>query len=264
MFYDFLAVTFETTDAKDVSASMVKDWMLLLSQNGISARSICRKIASLRAFFKFLEENESIIHNPMVKIIQPKVSKRNPVYIQQEDISRLLKNEKQEEDPFFELRDELILELFYATGIRQAELLTIKETDIDFGNGYVRIFGKRRKERIIPLHRDLAQQIEQYISQRKLRGVACEALFVNKKLQPLTKFQLYSLIHQMLCTANVEKKSPHVLRHTFATHLLNEGADINSIKELLGHSSLSATQVYTHNSIEDLKRAYKQAHPRAE
>ena len=263
-FDDFLVITFEITEARDVSAQMVRDWMLLLSRNGICSRSICRKIASLRTFFKYLLENEAIDHNPMIKVVQPKIGNRSPVYVQQEDMNSLLDEEKKEEDPFLKLRNNLILELFYASGIRQAELLAIKETDIDFGSGHVRIFGKRQKERIIPLHCDLLQQLEQYINQRNEKGICCKELLVDKKHRPLTKFQLYYLVRQMLYSANTEKKSPHVLRHTFATHLLNEGADLNTIKELLGHSSLSATQVYTHNSIEDLKREYERSHPRAE
>jgi integrase/recombinase XerC len=263
-FGDFVEITFDISNANQVSAQMVRDWMMDLSQKGISARSICRKIASLRTFFHYLEKNEAIINNPMLKILTPKISKRNPVYLQEYDINRILHQPAAESDPFFELRDSIILELFYATGIRQAEMLGIKEMDIDFSNAYIRIFGKRSKERIIPLHQQLLKKLEHYIEQKNAKDVTCDNLFVNKEFKPLTKMQLYTLIKRLLSIANVEKKSPHVLRHTFATHLLNEGADLNSIKELLGHSSLSATQVYTHNSIEDLKKAYKQAHPRAE
>ncbi|MDR1724878.1 MAG: tyrosine-type recombinase/integrase [Bacteroidales bacterium] len=263
-FESFVAKTFETDDETKISTQMVRDWIMNLSENGITARSICRKIASLRKYFLYLEQKEVITINPMLKILPPKISKRNPVYIQKEDINHILTSPIADDNAFLQLRDLIILELFYATGIRQSEMLKIKERDIDFDNAYVKIWGKRSKERIIPLHKDLLNLLQQYISQRKAQNVDCEPLFVDKKLNPLTKDKLYNLIKRLLYVSNVEKKSPHVLRHTFATHLLNEGADINSIKELLGHSSLNATQVYTHNSIEDLKKAYKQAHPHAD
>ncbi|MDR1846702.1 MAG: tyrosine-type recombinase/integrase [Bacteroidales bacterium] len=263
-FADFVAVNFDVMEADEVSVQMIRDWMMYLNEKGITARSICRKIASLRTYFHFLEATEVLKHNPMLKLLLPKVVKRNPVYIQAGDMTHILSHETVEKDSFLALRNDIILELFYATGIRQAEMLGIKQQDIYFGNAFIKIFGKRRKERIIPLHPHLLKRLEAYIKERKERGVTCEQLLVDKDLQPLTKNQLYYIVKQLLAMANTEKKSPHVLRHTFATHLLNEGSDINSIKELLGHSSLNATQVYSHNSIEDLKKAYKQSHPRSE
>ncbi|MDR1006155.1 MAG: tyrosine-type recombinase/integrase [Bacteroidales bacterium] len=263
-FADFIRVRFEIEEEKGVSAQMVRDWILTLSNNGMSARTICRKIASLRTFFHYLVREQTIIHNPMEKITAPKIKQRNPIYIQQNDISRILNNEIAEEDEFLQLRDNLILELFYATGVRQAEILQIKESDFDFAIGYVRILGKRQKERIIPMHNKLLKQVEAYIKAKQEHGATCEQLIIDKHNNPMSRHQIYYLIHRLLASANVEQKSPHILRHTFATHLLNNGADINSIKELLGHSSLEATKVYTHNSIEDLKRVYKQAHPHAE
>lgn len=261
-FDEYIQEVFDISEAKDVNADMIRDWIVYLKGNKITNRSINRKIASLRAYFHFLVKREEVEKNPLIKILPVKSSKRNPVFIMEEDMEHIINMNY--EDSFEGRRDKLIIEILYLTGIRKAELLNLEEKDFDYSKCEVRVFGKRRKERIIPLHKDLIYLIKEYCNERNSLGVSNSKLFINKKLSPLSRFQLDAIVKKDLSSAQVERKSPHVLRHTFATHLLNEGADIMNVKELLGHASLEATQIYTHNTIEKLKNVYKQSHPRSE
>jgi integrase/recombinase XerC len=261
-FDEYIHEVFDKSEAVDVNADMIRDWIVYLKGNKITNRSINRKIASLRAYFHFLVKREEVEKNPLIKILLVKSSKRNPVFIMEEDMENIINMNY--EDSFEGRRDKLIIEILYSTGMRKAELLNLEEKDFDYSKGEVRVFGKRRKERIIPLHKDLIYLIKEYCNERNSLGVSNSKLFINKKLSPLSRFQLDSIVKKDLSSAQVERKSPHVLRHTFATHLLNEGADIMNVKELLGHASLEATQIYTHNTIEKLKNVYKQSHPRSE
>jgi len=234
-------------------------------ENGTTPRSINRKLSSLKSFYKFLLRNETIKVNPMQKIQAPKTSKRLPVFVEESSMKMLFEQVEFGEG-FPAVRDRLLMEVFYATGMRVSELINLKDKDIDLQNSQVKVLGKRNKERIIPYTRNIRQMIQEYQSLKLKQSFpfSSENLFVNKDGKPLTRITAYNLVKKYLsAVSTLDKRSPHVLRHTFATHMLNNGADINSIKEILGHANLAATQVYTHNTIEKLKQVYKQAHPRA-
>lgn len=261
-FEEFINEVFEKSNAKDVNSEMIRDWIVSLSEKGISSRSINRKIASLRAYFHFLIKQNEVEKNPMTKILAVKNPKRNPVFVMEEDIENVLNLEY--EDSFWGRRDSLIVELLYATGMRRSELINLEIKDFDFERNEVRIFGKRRKERIVPIHKDLIKRIENFYKESLSLNNNHSKLFVNKRGNAISEMSVYDIVKKSLSFAQVEKRSPHVLRHTFATHLLNEGADIMNVKEMLGHANLEATQIYTHNTIEKLKKVYKLAHPRNE
>ena len=258
----FIQRVFEKSEAKDVNAYMIRDWIIYLHENNIANRSINRKIVSLRSYFHFLIKNEEVSVNPLSKILSLKNSKRNPVYVMEEDMNRIINMDF--EDSFNGIRDKLIIELLYATGMRKSELLNLEEKDFDLTKGEIRVFGKRRKERIIPIHNKLIDIIRQYTLKKNTLFLGDKIFFINEDKSPISISQLDTIVKKYLSMAQVERKSAHVLRHTFATHLLNEGADILEVKELLGHQSLEATQIYTHNTIERLKNVYKQTHPRSE
>ncbi|MBP1629686.1 MAG: site-specific recombinase XerD [Bacteroidetes bacterium] len=261
-FEEFINEVFEKSNARDVNSEMIRDWIVSLSEKGISSRSINRKIASLRAYFHFLIKQGDIEKNPMTKILAVKNPKRNPVFVMEEDIENVLNLEY--EDSIWGRRDSLIVELLYATGMRRSELINLEIKDFDFERNEVRIFGKRRKERIVPIHKDLIKRIENFYKESLSLNNNHSKLFVNKRGNAISEMSVYDIVKKSLSFAQVEKRSPHVLRHTFATHLLNEGADIMNVKEMLGHANLEATQIYTHNTIEKLKKVYKLAHPRNE
>lgn len=261
-FEEYIQEVFDISEVIDVNADMIRDWIVHLNGNKITNRSINRKVASLRAYFHFLVKREEIEKNPLIKILPVKISKRNPVFVMEEDMEHIINMNY--EDSFEGRRDKLIIEILYATGMRKAELLNLEEKDFDYSKGEVRVFGKRRKERILPLHADLIYLLKEYCRERNGLNIKEPKLLVNKKHLPLSRVQLDIIVKKELSSAQVERRSPHVLRHTFATHLLNEGADIMNVKELLGHASLEATQIYTHNTIEKLKNVYKQSHPRSE
>jgi integrase/recombinase XerC len=264
-FFTFLSVTYGETDIVKVTHPMIRSWIVSLMENGTSPRSINRKLSSLKTFYKFLLRNETIKINPMQKIQAPKTSKRLPVFVE-ESAMKLLFEQVDFGEGFAGARDRMLMELFYATGMRVSELINLKDKDIDLQNSQVKVLGKRNKERIIPYTRIIRQMIQEYqsLKSKQTFPFSSENLFVTKDGKPLTRIAAYNLVKKYLsAVSTLDKKSPHVLRHTFATHMLNNGADINSIKEILGHANLSATQVYTHNTIEKLKQVYKQAHPRA-
>lgn len=243
--------------------SDIRKWIVSLSENKISARSINRKISALRAYFNFLIRNGELTENPTDRIIGPKMPKKLPNFIEQDKIE-MLNNRDLFGNDFTGCRNMLIIELLYGTGIRRAELISLKENNVDTAKCQIKVLGKRNKERLIPFPKPILPLIFEYQQFKKEIESGTEHFLITDKgesLYPKLIHRVVSFYLGMVSTA--EKKSPHVLRHTFATHLLNNGADINAIKELLGHSNLSATQIYTHTSFEKLNQVYKQAHPRA-
>ena len=259
----FLHSEYEVSTLNEVNASFIRSWLVSLMEAGLEARSVNRKITTLKSFYKYAVRSHWVELNPMGKITSPKVSKRLPVYIEAEKLDLMLDNQLFEDD-FDGRRDHLILELFYGTGMRLSELLGLSIQHVDIRNLQLKVTGKRNKQRIIPLFPSLANQLSNFIEERN--GIASDnsILFIRKDGKALYPAFVYRLVKKYLSTVSTQKKrSPHVLRHSFATEMLNKGADLNAIKEILGHANLSATQVYTHNTIEKLKAAYKQAHPRA-
>lgn len=262
-FSQFLSGQFSLTNITEVNSQIIRSWIVSLLEDEISTTTINRKISTLKTFFKYLQKNEIIDNNPLLKIITPKTKKSLPVFVNEKEIYNLFENITFGNN-LEEIQNKLILELLYSTGIRLSELIEMKINSIDLNNLTIKVLGKRNKERIIPINNNLKKEIENYLMHRLKIDSNYNNLFLtknNKKLYP--KF-VYRLVNNYLSiVTKISKKSPHVLRHTFATHMLNNGADLNTIKEILGHSSLSATQVYTHNTIEKLKNIHKQAHPKA-
>jgi len=259
-FTSFLSSEFQIIDEiNEISFQIIRTWIASLLEKGINPRSVNRKISTLKTYFKFLIREGELVENPMMKVVAPKSKKRLPVFIEEDQIASLL-NEVQFEEGFVGQRNKLIIELFYVTGIRLSELINIKISDVDFNNQSIKVLGKRNKERIIPLSSNVVNDLNIFIENNQKN----KYLFTNLEGEKLYNKLVYRLVNKYIGEiSSVNKKSPHILRHTFATHMLNNGADINAIKELLGHANLSATQVYTHNTIEKLKTVYKQAHPRA-
>ncbi len=242
----------------------IRSFIVFLIEKEHTPRTVNRKISCLKSYFKFLQTNYHLSLNPMLKVISPKVKKSLPVFIEEQKITSLF-SENYFDDDFLGKRNRLIFELFYATGIRLSELVNLKRSDLDLFNEQIKVLGKGNKQRIIPFSSHLSQVFNEYFLEAEKNNIYLNGeIFVTEKGNKLYHKLVYRVVVEYLgkVAAN-EKRSPHVLRHSFATHLLNNGADLNSIKEILGHSSLSATQVYTHNSIEKLKNIYKQAHPRA-
>ncbi len=250
----------------NVTHQHVRSWMVELMDHGNEAKTINRKISSLRSFYKFLQRNEMILINPMTQVRAPKIPKRLPVVITEQKMDTLLDGGFDFSDDFAGLRDRLIIELLYGTGIRLAELVGIRDDDVDVYEQQIRVLGKRNKQRIIPVHASLSKLITDYKFQKLSQGFDNKGstLIVTDDGRNVYPKFIYRKVRAVLSTISThDKRSPHILRHSFATSLLNRGADLNAIKELLGHSSLAATQVYTHNSVEKLKSIYKQAHPKA-
>jgi integrase/recombinase XerC len=244
----------------------VRSWLAQLKENDISAKSINRKISSLKSFFKYHLKTGTIVQSPMSKIISPKISKRLPVFIKEEDTSKLISISRTATEDWKSLNTHLLVSLFYGTGMRLSELVNLKENQVDFSKRQLKVLGKGNKERIIPITIELLKTIREYIQQkRKEFESMSNTLLVTEKGKKMYAKYAYLLVNAVLNNniKTLDKKSPHVLRHTFATHLMNNGANLNAVKELLGHSSLAATQVYTHNTIEKLKNVYKKAHPKA-
>ena len=248
-----------------VKTVYIRSWLADLKDKDITSRTINRKISSLRSFFKYLLKKEQVKVNPVTAVISPKMPKRLPQFVEEKDMFRLF-DEIRFPEGFKGLGDMLILKLLYNTGMRKSELLGIQDHHVDKVNSSIKVLGKGSKERIIPVKLTLVNELLNYIAEKKklFGNNENRHLFVNEKgMQPDPR-QVYSIVKKYLeQVTTIEKKSPHILRHSFATHLMNNGADLNAVKELLGHSSLAATQVYTHNSIEKLKDIYKKAHPKA-
>ena len=264
-FSGFLTTTFQEKFPERAQHGQVRAWIVYLVESKIDARSVNRKIACLRGFYCFCLKQEAISEGPMVRIKVLKVQKKLPHFVRETEMTQLLQ-EDQFGDNLEGTRDRLILELFYGTGIRLSELIGLKERQVNLIDRTIKVLGKRNKERVIPFGRNLVKIIEAYlmIRNRDVQKKNHDFLLVTNSGQPLYPMMVYRLVHKYLNQfSSLEKRSPHVLRHSYATHLLNKGAEINAVKDLLGHSSLAATQVYTHNSMEQLKKVFDQAHPKA-
>lgn len=263
-FLSFASEEFQYTEIKNVSYSVIRSWIVSLVDSGISNRTINRKISSLKTYYKFLLKTKQIEFSPLAKHKALKTAKKVQVPFSETEINNVLEL-LQVEAGFEGLRNRLMVELFYSTGIRRAELINIKISDLSIAQKTIKVLGKRNKERIIPLLPPVFNTLKEYMTCRDdLEGVKdVEYLFLTLKGVKVYETLVYRVIKAYFSKASEKvKKSPHILRHSFATHLLNEGADINSVKELLGHSSLASTQVYAHNSISKLKAVYKNTHPR--
>ncbi|PBI91769.1 Tyrosine recombinase XerC [Flavobacterium sp. ACN2] len=263
-FEAFVKESFDQESIDVVNYSQVRSWIVFLVDHNISNVSVNRKMASLKAFYKFLLKTKQIEVNPMLKHKSLKTPKVVQVPFSEKELKDLLATIEVPVD-FEGIRDKLIVEMFYVTGMRRAELIHLMIKNVDRSNNTIKVLGKRNKERIIPILPIIADQIDSYVKERdSLESLMdCDYFFVSKKGLKLSESFVYRLINSYFSRVSEKvKKSPHVLRHTFATHLLNNGADLNSVKELLGHSSLASTQVYTHNSLAELKKVYKDAHPR--
>lgn len=264
-FQDFVKREYEMKTINAVNYSQIRSWIVLLVENGLSNRTINRKISSLNTYYKFLLKIQEINQNPLIKHKALKVAKKVQIPFSEDEIIKVL-NSCFDEHDFESIRDKLIIELFYSTGIRRIELVNLKLVDIDLNNKSLKVLGKRNKERIIPLINSVITTIKLYLRRRlELEEVKdSERLFLTKKGTKIYETLVYRIINGYFSEASTKvKRSPHILRHSFATHLLNQGADINAVKELLGHSSLAATQIYTHNSIAELKKVHVKAHPRS-
>jgi len=253
-------------DLKEAKALHIKNFMVELLQQGMVENAVNRKLSALKSFYKFLHREAKIASNPTTLVKTLKTPKKLPVFVEETKMDALLDNEHTFDDTFAGKRDKLAVELLFGTGVRLAELINLKEQDVNFYEATIKVLGKRNKERIIPLHKPLLNQIKEFIALKTLQNFDNKnpyLIVTNNGMQayPNLIYRIVSSCLKLISTQN--KKSPHVLRHSFASSLLNRGADLNAIKELLGHASLAATQVYTHNSVERLKSIYKQAHPRA-
>ncbi|MEL1253063.1 tyrosine-type recombinase/integrase [Flavobacterium sp. DGU38] len=256
---------FDQENIESVNYSQVRSWIVSLVDEGVSNVSVNRKMASLKSFYKFLLKTKQIEVSPMLKHKALKTPKIVQIPFSEKELTDLML-EVGEPAGFEEIRDKLIVELFYTTGMRRAELISLMMANVDLSSGVVKVLGKRNKERIIPVLPIVAKQIRLYLDERLAVGKIVDEnyFFISKKGLKLSESFVYRLINSYFSRVSEKvKKSPHVLRHTFATHLLNNGADLNSVKELLGHSSLASTQVYTHNSLAELKKVYTGAHPRS-
>ena len=263
-FNSFLHVNYPGIVIEKVNKLIIKSWIVSLMDKKFSPTSVNRKIVSLNTFYKFLLKETKIDKNPVSSILSPKRPHRIVKYLEEEEIIKIL-DELEFGDDFEGVRDKLIIEMLYGTGVRLSELIGMKAVNLEVQHGIVKVLGKRNKERIIPLNQTLIKLLQEYIIIRETvaEGKDTEKLFLTANGKPLYAMLVYRVVKkyvdQLIMRTHV---SPHVLRHTFATHLINRGADINAIKALLGHANLAATQIYTHNTVERLKKVHKQAHPR--
>lgn len=260
----FIAGHYPETTVEEVNHAIIRDWLVNLSETGMSSRTINRKIITLRSFYKFLKRHGVIDKNPVLRIHALKTPKNLPQFIRESEMNLLMDHTDFGED-FNGIRNKIILEILYGTGIRLSELIGLKESDFDRFNRQIKVLGKRNKERIIPVSSNLSHLIEKYL---EVKNNAFGAnfnpyLIVTNKGGKLYPMFVYRIVKKYLGITNIDKKSPHVLRHTYATNLLGRGADLNAVKDLLGHQSLSATQIYTHTTLGKLKKIFEQAHPKA-
>jgi len=264
-FYHFLFSLGLPEDPVAVTSYDIRAWIVSMLDNNYSPVSVHRKISCLRVFYRYLRKEGIVKNDPLEKVVLPKRKKTLPVFIEEEAINKLLDNFSFGDD-FAGIRNRTIIELLYITGIRRAELIGLRDSDVDLTEGSLKVTGKRNKQRIIPIVNAFIKRLEEYLRVRNenVETISNGWFFITDKGNKLYDKYVYNTVNSYLAmVTTIEKKSPHVLRHTFATHMLNRGADLNSIKELLGHANLSATQIYTHNTFEKLKKVYKQAHPRA-
>jgi integrase/recombinase XerC len=264
-FFSYCGIDSEANNFSEINHRIIRAWLSHLIAHKHSPRSVNRKLSSIRSYYKYLLKKGFVLSSPLSKVVAPKNSKKLPVFITENEANNLLDRIKFSDD-FNGLRDFLVLELFYFTGVRVSELINLTLNNVDLNGSTIKVLGKGSKERLIPIHPELQILLIRYLKEREevFPSNLIPFLIVNNNGKKSYPQLIYRLVNKYLSmVTSLDKKSPHVLRHTFATHLLNNGADINAIKELLGHSNLSATQVYTHTSIDKLKSAYKQAHPRA-
>lgn len=264
----FLLEDYQLDDAMLATHTIIRSWIVKLMESGIDPRSVNRKVTTLRTFYRFMVKSSRIDRSPMLKVIAPKTRKKLPEYVDEKKMGVLLENNIPQDAAFIQLRDFLILDFFYRTGVRLSEMIGLKVEDINLLNLTVRVLGKRNKVRQIPITMAFRKTIEFYLSERKIfmesQNTNHPFFFVDNRGNQMYPAFVYRIVRREISLVTTGKKrSPHVLRHSFATAMLNNGADINAIKEILGHSSLAATQVYTHNSAEKLKEVYMQAFPKA-
>jgi len=264
-FYSFLSSLDLPVDPLTVSSHDIRAWIVAMLKNKYTTVTVHRKISCLRVFYRYLRKEGVVDIDPLEKVVLPKRKKSLPAFVEEKAMSELLDNYSFG-DGFAGIRNRTIIELLYLTGIRRSELIGLRSVDVDLAEGSVKVTGKRNKQRIIPLVKPFIKRLEEYIAIRNEFVTSCDDgwFFITDKGNKLYDKYVYNTVNKYLAmVTTIEKKSPHILRHTFATHMLNRGADLNSIKELLGHANLSATQIYTHNTFEKLRKVYKQAHPRA-
>lgn len=264
-FFDFLSLTFGTLTLSEITHTYVRSWLASLKDEGLTAKSINRKISTLRSFFKYAVKINAVEQTPMGKVTAPKIEKRLPHFVADTEMQTLLQHVTFEEN-WKGKTDRLLLLLFYHTGMRLSEVINLKESGISEQNSSLKVLGKGNKERVIPVGERLMQELKEYLRAKREQfpDVREDVFLLHENGKKLTPRVVYSRVKSYLSlVTTIEKRSPHVLRHTFATHLTNNGADLNAVKELLGHSSLAATQVYTHNTIEKLKNVHRKAHPKA-
>lgn len=263
-FEEFYVKTIGDFNVEGINDKIARMWVVELMDKGISARTVNKKISALKSFYKYLLRFEVVKENNLDNVIVPKVRKKLPQFVEEKNLDHLLDDGYFGKD-FEALRDKLILSLLYGTGIRLSELMHLKDADIHTSEFLIKVLGKRNKERIVPYPRSLNQLIEEYKSERnRLFGSPTECLLLTEKGKPVYEKLIYRVVNKYLSmVTTLDKKSPHVLRHSFATHMLNRGADLNAVKEMLGHANLSATQIYTHTSLEKIRKVYRQAHPRS-
>lgn len=262
-FENFLDANYQGQTLDSVDSDLVRCWITFLMDSGVSARSVNRKLSSLKSFYKYLLRVNVISRDPLKKIVGPKSRKNIPSFASNKDLQTLLDSDT--ENTFDSIRDKIILELFYVTGMRRSELINVKDSDVDLNKGVIIVTGKRNKQRLIPISNKMIEQVSQYIQVRNTDVDSLSGyLFVRDNGRQLYPMLVYRIVRDNLqFIPTLSNASPHVLRHSFATEMLNNGADINAVKELLGHSSLAATEIYTHTSLEELKNIYNKAHPRA-
>ena len=264
-FFDYIEIQYGTTPLQQLTHTYIRSWLASLKEEGLTSKSLVRKISTLKSFFKYELKNERLQLNPMAKVMAPKVEKRLPQFVEHKDLERLF-SDLEFPDDWQGHTDRLLVRLFYDTGMRLSEALNLQVHNIDFSNYSLKVLGKGNKERIIPASPALLKEMKSYLDnwRQTQESFNSALLFVSEKGQPLGARKVYTSVKRYLSqVTTIEKRSPHVLRHSFATHLMNNGADLSAVKDLLGHSSLAATQVYTHNTIDKLKNIYNKAHPKA-
>lgn len=261
-FAHYIETTYEQKSLLQTDFNQVRSYIVYLMETKLDKRSINRKVATLRSFYNFLVQKGKISSNPMLKIKALKTDKKLPNYVEEKPMEMLLKEIPFDPD-FAGMRDKVVIELLYGTGIRLAELITLELNDVDLFDGKIKVFGKRKKERIVPITQHLQQVLQAYLNERKTIAIANTLIVTDKGEQTYPMFIQRIIKKYLTMVTSLKQRSPHVLRHTYATHLLNNGAELMAVKELLGHTSLSATQLYVHNTVEKLKKAYNQAHPKA-